>query len=64
MGNSQLSISYFEWYVYDWYTEQKETGKIKSSPYDALSLCYSLIGLDPKYSTDVKKGVLWYKTMT
>ncbi len=37
---------------------------IKSSPYDAMSLCYSLLVGKPKYATDLKKGEAWYRSMT
>ena len=63
LGNSQLAIGYYEFSIYEWYRNQKLSTKIKPSPYDALSLCFILIKSHPKYSTNVKKGILWYKRM-
>ena len=42
MGNYDLSVGYYEWFVYRWYAERVEEGKYVGTAYDALSLCYQM----------------------
>jgi tetratricopeptide (TPR) repeat protein len=60
MGNSEQSISYYEWFIYRWYSEGIKSGKYKGTAYDALSLCYlSLKSSD----ADMEEAMTWYQSM-
>ena len=63
LGCNQLNVSHCEWNLFSWYESNKKAGKIKESPYDALSLCYTLIISIDKYNSGMKKGLRWYESM-
>jgi pentatricopeptide repeat protein len=58
LGNAELSISRYEWFVYRWYDEQRTAGKIKRNAFDALSLCYNIIRNSNEEEANM--GILWY----
>ena len=61
MGNSDLSISMYEWFMYRWYDQSRASGKIKGNVFDALSLCLNNIR---NTNTDlVDKEIIWYEDM-
>ncbi len=42
--------------MYEWYEENRQKGNIKGSPFDALSICYSI---NKKFDD----GLNWYSKM-
>lgn len=56
LGNAEEQTGYYEWNIAEWYISKKESGSIKGSPYDALSLCYSV------RKSNIK-GEAWYREM-
>jgi tetratricopeptide (TPR) repeat protein len=43
LGGSDLSISRYEWFIYRWYNDNRESSKFKGNVFDALSLCLNQI---------------------
>lgn len=56
LGFDDEQTGYYQWNVYEWYTERRKEGTVKSNPYDGLALCFSV---HKKYD----EGILWYEEM-
>ncbi len=63
LGCPLLSDYCYEWNVFDWYNKKLDQKAIKSSHYDALSLCYLVIFYTGKHPKELKKGLMWYTSM-
>jgi pentatricopeptide repeat protein len=61
VGNAELAISRYEWFVYRWYDEQRKANKIRGNAFDALSLCYFMIRNSNE--EEAERGILWYEDM-
>ena len=61
LGNAELSISRYEWFVYRWYSDQQKKGLLRGNAFDSLSLCYGLIRNSNEEEAD--RGILWYEDM-
>lgn len=56
LGNSEEQSGYYQYTIAEWYKNERLENKIKGSPYDSLSLCYSR-------NQEYKKGKEWYEKM-
>jgi tetratricopeptide (TPR) repeat protein len=60
LGNNELAVGYYEWFIPEWYKEGIEQGIYLGTAYDYLSLCY----LSAKAKDDlIEAGIKWYRSM-
>jgi hypothetical protein len=60
LGNNELTVGYYEWFIPEWYHQNIEDGSYFGTPYDVLSLCF----LSLKSNEDiVEAGIKWYRHM-
>lgn len=61
LGNAELAISRYEWFVHRWYTDMQRKGIIRGNVFDSLSLCY--FHIRNSHPDDADRGLLWYEDM-
>lgn len=60
LGNNELSIGYYEWFIPTWYQDGVKSGLYYGTVYDMLSL--SFLGSKSKEEI-IEKGIKWYRNV-
>ena len=58
LGQVELSLGYYEWYLFQHYKKGVEEGMYVGTVYDALSLCFQAVKND---DNQIEKGIKWFR---